>query len=224
MKSRIRFHSMTAALSLALSAATAGAGTLDAVGSTVSGYADGTTVLTPTLTVTRGASSAANFNAVIAWDFRLDWDEAKLQFDPTQAMIAFGSGGADAYSDTLANFAAYSGLILDNISSSANDGYLFFSWMGNAPIDLGPAVNFTGAFTIKPGSMPGNSLIVPYYNSVASGITDEDLNGDDYPYPGAEMRVTVLAQPAPEPGMLVLLLGGVGAYLGAMRLRRRCPA
>ncbi len=194
------------------------------------GLAGGPTVFRPELTITNDGS--VGFNNVYLWDFILDWDETVLAFDPAASTIAFGAGGMHAYSGSLSGVAAHIGTIgvpataNDNSASAAADGYYVLNWESDGTnfLDLGTAINFVGAFRILAGATPGDYLFDFEANGVSSTIID--MNLIDFTYSdvtqGSKMMIKVDAPTGiPEPAMVGLLLGGLGAYLGALRLRRR---
>lgn len=190
------------------------------------GPAGGPTVFHPTLKITNGGS--VDFHNVWIWEFLLDWDPSVLAFDPTNlgTTISFG-----AYNGLLSGAKTYlAGLgspvtATDNLATATADGYYALRWEsdGTTYLDLGAEIDFQGSYTILVGAAPADYLFDFEVNSVSSSIVDKDLNSFSYldVTQGSRMMIRVDATPTPEPGMVGLLLGGLGAYLGAMRLRRR---
>ncbi|MDP2433555.1 MAG: PEP-CTERM sorting domain-containing protein [Pseudomonadota bacterium] len=224
MNSHLRPFIAMATLAVALSSTNADAG-LVVTGTTGFGEAGNPAVPNPTMQVTAG-DSGVDFSAVVLWDFRLDWDETALTFDPNASTISFGS-----YSDSLANFVSYMygygfGTVYDeNLATTVGDGYFVFGWDGffgtPGTVDLGSALNFSGAFSILPGTPTGDYAIRFDPNGPTS-VLASDFGFGDYGAATPPMQVTVTAPAAiPEPGSLGLLLGGLGAFLGLAALRRK---
>jgi len=221
MNSPLRPLFAAAALALALAANPAVAGLL-VTGTPASGTAGSLTVLHPTMQVTTG-NTGMDFSKVSFWDFKLDWDETALRFDPGAAIISFGS-----YSGTLSNFVGHmqglgiGSVYTENLATTVGDGYFFLGWDGFSGtagmIDLGSAIDFSGAFTVLAGAAPGNYEIRfdPGSDSV---LADENFVYATYGAASPPMQITVQSA-IPEPGVLSLLLGGLGA-LGIAGLRRK---
>lgn len=214
----------SAALALALSSTSAVAGLL-VTGTSASGTAGSPTLLQPTIQVTAG-DTGLDFAAVSFWDFRLDWDETALNFDPNAANISFGG-----YSDTLTAFVGYmqglgsGGVYANNLSTTVSDGYFVFGWDGSmgtpGTIDLGTALNLSGAFTILAGTPAVDYAITFDPLGVSSFLSDGAVLAD-YSNADPTMKITVISPGSiPEPNILNLLLGGLGAYLVAAWLPRK---
>ncbi len=200
-----------------------------------SGLAGGATVFHPMLRITDDPTDTLDFSTVYLWSFFLDWGDSVLLFDPGGATISFGAGGATAYSGALSGVAAYLAGIgspvtaTDNLATAAADGYYALQWEsdGSALLDLGSEINFTGSYTIKAGAAPQDALFG--FSHAVGGTPSEilDMGFNSFTYDTvtsgqSAMKVTVNAPtPAPEPGMPLLLLAGLGAYFGAARLRRK---
>lgn len=199
-----------------------------------SGYAGDATIFQPRLTIT--SDGGTDFQNVYSWDFRLDWNELALVFDDTNpGTISFGTGGVDAYSGSLAGLTTFMSArvgtfdVGDNLSTAELDGFYRFHWESDytAFADLGAGIEFTGAFTINPSYVVLADTAVEFDFSAGgldSDVVDVGLNSSPYSgvTTGSPMRVTVLApqvQPAPEPGMPMLLLGGLAAFFAARRMR-----
>jgi hypothetical protein len=199
------------------------------------GLAGGPTVFKPTLRISDDPNDSIDFQSVYIWEFRLDWDETALTFDPysVYTTISFGeSGHAHAYSGPLSGVANHLAAIgspvtaMDNLSSAANVGSYILSWESDLStnLNLGTEINFQGSYTIREGAAPDDYLFSFIANATWSSIMDSDLEEfkyDDVTQQDAPMMITVKAPtPAPEPGMAWLLLGGLGA-LAVARQRRR---
>ena len=158
-------------------------------------------------------------NNVGGWDFRMSWDKAALDFDPDQSTISInGASPAPFLTDFLADLELNPDyLVLSNSGAGTYD----FSWLDGSfstPLVI-DSVTFTGAFQIKSGALPGVYEIgLSNSKGVSMFCDDADpLNCDDYSTAGFSVTVN---RAIPEPGMLGLLLGGMLAYLAAVRLRR----
>lgn len=226
------------ALALAAPAATAGLVVEAPAYMPNSGYAGDATIFQPRLTIS--SDGATDFQNVYSWDFRVDWNELALVFDDLNpGMISFGAGGVDAYSGSLAGLVTFmsgrtgTAVVNDNLSTAEIDGFYRFHWESDltAFANLGVAgIEFTGAFTINPSYVVLVDTAVDFDFSaggIDSDVVDQSLNSSPYSgvTNGSPMRVTVLApqvqvQPAPEPGMPMLLLGGLAAFFAARRMRR----
>ncbi len=211
-------------LAFAFSAPSAFAGLL-VTGTSASGTAGSAAVLHPTMQVAAG-DTGLNFGAVSFWDFRLDWDETSLAFNPNAAIISF-----DSYSDTLSNFVVYmqglsiGSVYMENLATTESDGYFVFGWDGSlgttGTVDLGAAINFSSAFTILAGTPTGDYAIT--FDPLGAGsFLSDGLALADYSLASPPMQITVTqAVSVPEPGMLGLLLGGLSAFLAAAILHRK---
>lgn len=237
MNSQQRNLFAVAGFALALAAPTAMAGLIvEAPAYTPnSGYAGDATIFQPRLTIT--SDGGTDFQNVYSWDFRVDWNELALVFDDTNpGTISFGGGGVDAYSGSLAGLVTFMSArtgtwdVGDNLSTAEADGFYRFHWESDysAFADLGTSIEFTGAFTINPSYVVLVDTAVDFdfsAGAIDSDVVDQNLNSSPYSgvTTGSPMRVTVLApqvQPAPEPGMPMLLLGGLAAFFAARRMPR----
>jgi hypothetical protein len=180
-------------------------------------------VVRPQLKITEGtALDDVDFSVVLAWDFLIDWDETVLEFDPTSSTMSFGAGVIRLLSEVETYLES-----IGTVTSTSNSYYML-SWVSDGTIlDLGTEINFEGSYRILAGAAPSDYLF-DFEEGLASSINDENGNGftysdvTDVTQSAPRMMVTVDAPTVvPEPGMVGLLLGGLGAYLGAMRLRRR---
>lgn len=231
------FAAAALALALAAPAATAGLIVTAPAYTPNSGYAGDATIFQPRLTIT--SDGVTDFQNVYSWDFRVDWNELALVFDDTNpGTISFGTGGGDAYSGSLTGLVAFmsartgTSAVGDNLSTAETDGFYRFHWESDASeyADLGAGIEFTGAFTINPSYVVLVDTAVDFDFSaggIDSDVVGQSLNSSPYSgvTNGSPMRVTVLApqvqvQPAPEPGMPMLLLGGLVAFFAARRMRR----
>jgi hypothetical protein len=187
----------------------------------------------PTYTIdtfTEAASSPViDVTQIGVWDFELNWDAAALEFKPDASRIT-----VNEIDRSLTEFLAYLEA-LDPDDSVWNpvwnpiltSGFYRFAWADlsfdpDKQLNIGSSTSsilFTAAFEIESEAVPGTSYDITF----GTGLTRSmfvDINEVKASYPSelTPMRVTV--QPIPEPGMLGLLLGGMVAYLGAVRLRR----
>jgi hypothetical protein len=171
----------------------------------------------PTFTI--DTTNMAFANNVGGWDFRMSWDEAALDFAPAESTISInGASPAPFLTGFLADLEQNSDYF---VHSNSGAGTYDFSWLDlstSTPLVIN-SVTFSGAFQIKSGALPRVYEIgLSNSKGVSMFCDDADpLNCDDYSTAGFSVTVN---RAIPEPGMLGLLLGGMVAYMGAVRLRR----
>jgi hypothetical protein len=172
------------------------------------------------------------------WDFELNWDAAALEFKPADSRITV-NGTDRSLTDFLVYLEALDTVFdpIEEVSENLiqSSGFYRFSWadMSLDPLkqlDIGSSASsilFTAAFEIESGADIGTPYNItfgtgPNQSKLVSVDSQSTLNQAPYESASPAMSVTRrLPTPTPEPGMLGLLLGGMVAYLGAVRLRRR---
>ena len=226
-------------LALGLSVTGANAGIL-VNGTEATGVLGQTVYPTYTInTFTEAASSPViDVTNISGWDFELNWDAAALEFKPDASRITV-NGIDRSLADFLLYLEALDASSTDDVTENATSlatGFYSFSWLdmnlllGQPPADLlnigssTSSILFRAAFEIESDALPGTYDITFGTTPNPSKLVDINLDEASYPPDSTPMRVTVRSvtppTPAPEPGMLGLLLGGMVAYLGAVRLRR----
>ncbi len=193
-----------------------------------------------------GSGPEVDLANIISWNFRLNWDPAVLTFSEAGSFMDFNSLHLSLpdlvdYLNNLdgdpLSIEAVAGL---NAANGTYDLGFAAAIDWNSPnldyfvLDLGAGYTFTTGFTIK-GTAPygvtyidfdNDSGAAPLMSSLAdASLVNEFLYDDvtDVATPASRMQVNVLAPTpsgVPEPGVLGLLLGGLGV-LGGARMRRR---
>ena len=190
----------------------------------------------PTYRIDTSTEAVIDVTQIGVWDFELNWNAAALEFKPDASSIRVN--GIDR---SLTEFLAYLEAldpdpdpfkdVTKNLDQSS--GFYRFAWVDLSyesakQLDIGlgaSSILFTAAFEIESGAVPGTSYNITFGTAPTRSMF-EDINQVKASYPSelTPMRVTVRSvtppTPTPEPGMLGLLLGGMLAYLGAVRLRR----
>lgn len=190
------------------------------------------------VTVSDDGSTGFNMNNIWTLDFRLRWDHAALGDLLSTSTMSIDGGAAmnlaalAAYLDA-AGDVNYHGEQDDGAGPTGFydgvDGTYYLSWsndfMAASGLDFGSGFTFNAKFNIQPGA-GGNYAIdfVSKNGTQVSSLGDDSFGAVLFDYtavtdPTRPMQVNVPI-PAPEPGILALLVGGLGA-LGAARLRRR---
>jgi hypothetical protein len=229
MNSRLSPVLSVTVLALALCSVDARADLMVAVtGTNATGVLGGAPVK-PTFTINTLGSSAADAGNVGGWDFDLTWDPSALDFDPTNSSIHVNGAAEQSLPDFLTYLESiYLGPVPD-VTVNQGAGFYSFSWLDNSPSFDHPlaigvltdSVVFTGVFTIKSGLAENAQTVISVDGS--QFVDDTTLQPTPYTMTAPDtMRVTRAPKPtpAPEPGVLGLLLGGLGV-LGAARRRRK---
>jgi hypothetical protein len=181
-----------------------------------------------------GGFGVINMNEIGAWDFRLRWDHTVLgDLLGTSTMDIVNVGSMDMAA--LATYLGGVGTVLHNDKEGfgTEDGTYYLSWSTDflsayPDFDDGTDNGFTfnAMFDVSGIAAAGDYYLdfLSKDGSLMSSLADSGfILTDDYGdvTQGARMTVTVNAPPtpAPEPGMLALLLGGIGA-LGLARRRK----
>ena len=220
----------TAILTIGLSVTDANAGIL--VSGTNAVGVLGQTVK-PTYTIDTSNSPGIDVTQISGWDFELNWEAAALEFKPDASSITVN--GIDR---SLTDFLAYLEALdtdldpFEDVTKNLDQasGFYRFSWLDMSLVpakllDIGSSASsilFTAAFEIESGAVIGTPYNITFGTDPnPSKLADFNLN--EAPYEPASPAMSVTRRPptpAPEPGMLGLLLGGMLAYLAAVRLRR----
>lgn len=193
--------------------------------------------VTVSMTVRDDGLSGFNMNEIATWDFRLRWDHTALgDLLGTSTMDIVNVGSMDMAA--LATYLGGLGTVIHNDKENfgAVDGSYYLSWSSDfvSPYpDFDDGTNngftFNAMFAVSGTAAAGDYVLdfVSKDGSQISSLADSSflmtLDYSDVNPQTPQMKVTVNAtqpQPAPEPGMLGLLLAGIGA-LGAARLRRK---
>jgi len=165
-------------------------------------------------------------SAIETWDFSLVWGAAPLTLNKANSTFKIGATTYNGFSDLFANF--FGGA--NYAEPAVGAGEYRFNWADSTnftTLDLANGFEFTAAFDIASGAAAGSYDITFGPVGLESALTS-DVGSKEFKYSNVStgqnpMRVILNAPaptPAPEPGILALLLGGLGA-LGAARLRRR---
>lgn len=192
--------------------------------------------VTVSMTVKDDGLSGFNMNEIATWDFRLRWDHTILgDLLGTSTMNIVGAASMDMAA--LATYLGGVGTVLHDGKEGAGtvDGSYYLSWSTDfvspyLDFDDGTDNGFTfnAMFNVSGSAAPGDYYLdfLPKDGNVNSPSTLADSSFSQLDYsdvssaPAGRMTVTVNAPtPAPEPGMLGLLLAGIGA-LGAARRRK----
>jgi len=234
-----RITSLFAALALA-AALQAPAAQATAIVSATQVTANPGDTVTVSMTVTDDGTSGFNMNEIATWDFRLRWDHTALgELLGTSTMNIVGAASMDMAA--LETYLDAAGDVLHNgkENSGAENGTYYLSWLYDVlavtptylDFDNGTINGFTfnAMFNVSGSAAPGYYVLdfLPKDGNVNSPSTLADSSFSTLDYgdvtQGGQMKVTVNAPgptPAPEPGVLALLIGGLGV-LGAARLRRK---
>lgn len=191
--------------------------------------------VTVSMTVKDDGSTGFNMNEIATWDFRLRWDDTVLgDLLATSTMDIVNVGSMDMAG--LATYLGGVGTVLHDGKENfgTEDGTYYLSWSTDfiSPypdfddgIDNG--FTFNAMFNVSGGAAPGDYYLdfLSKDGFLISSLADSNFfPADDYGdvTTGGRMKVTVNAPPtpAPEPGVLGLLLAGLGV-LGGARMRRR---
>ncbi len=221
----------TAILTIGLSVTDANAGIL--VSGTNAVGVLGQTV-NPTYTIDTSNSPGIDVTQISGWDFELNWNAAALEFNPAASSIKVNN----VFDGTLPGFLAYLEALdtnfdpVEDVTKNLDQasGFYRFSWLDMSLdpaklLDIGSSASsilFTAAFEIESGAVIGTPYNITFGTDPnPSKLADFNLNEAPYESASPAMSVTRRSPtPAPEPGMLGLLLGGMLAYLAAVRLRR----
>jgi hypothetical protein len=191
----------------------------------------------PTYTIDTSNSPGIDVTQISGWDFELNWEAAALEFKPDASSITVN--GIDR---SLTDFLAYLEALDTDLYSFEDvtknldqaSGFYRFSWLDMSfdtakLLDIGSSTSsilFTAAFEIESGAVIGTQYNITFGadpNQSKLVSVDSQSTFNEAPYESASPAMSVTRRsptPAPEPGMLGLLLGGMLAYLGAVRLRR----
>jgi hypothetical protein len=188
------------------------------------------------------SSPVIDVKQISGWDFELNWNPAALEFKPAGSSIT-----VNGINRSLTNFLLYLEALdpddpdwnpISNVDDGETDltkGKYRFSWFDQSDdpsklLDIGSSTSsilFTAAFEITSEAVIGTSYDVNFgldlkrSKLLSWDVSQTYLIHAPYPLDSTDMQVTVKGPtPTPEPGMLVLLLGGMASYLGAVRLRR----
>lgn len=185
---------------------------------------------------TDDGSGVFNMNNIMTWDFRLRWDHTALgDLLPTSTM-SIGGGAAVSLADLVTNTLDPAGIISNGEQGDGMggtiDGTYYLSWFDPSfvGLDFGSGFTFNAQFEIQPGSENALPYVIDFVSDDGSFLSS--LGDDSFAVPfsyadvtsGNKMMVNVPVTvtpptPAPEPGILILLLGGVGALVAARRRR-----
>lgn len=196
-------------------------------GSTETATIGAVTSVNPHLNVLNDGLSASEvtLSAIETWDFKLVWG-APLTLNKANSTFKIGATTYNGFSDLFANF--FGGANYDEPPVGA--GEYRFNWADTtnfSTLDLANGFEFVAAFDIDSGAAAGSYDITFGPVGLESALT-ADTGAMEFPYSNVSsgqnpMRVILNAAasvPVPEPGVLGLLLGGLGV-MGAARLRRR---
>lgn len=203
--------------------------------STASGTAG--TEVTTTFNLNAGLASFLT-NEVVAWDFRMSWDETALTFKPGASSITVNGTTYPTLGAFLTDLEALdpgsSGdvTVLDDI----NNGSYGFSWVDLSLmfLDIGDTIEFNATFEILNTATVGAANWIYFANADGvshlsgtdpNGANPGDIIGEDYgSLQDTDMSVTRLPDstpaPVPEPGALALLLAGLGGLTFARKRRQ----
>lgn len=189
--------------------------------------------VTVSMTVKDDGLTGFNMNEIATWDFRLRWDHAilgDLLGSSTMDIVNVGSMDMAA----LATYLGGVGAVLHNDKEGGTEaGTYYLSWSTDfiSPyLDFDDGIDngftFNAMFNVSGSAAPGDYVLdfLSKDGTLVSSLADSFFfPTDDYGdvTTGGQMKVAVNAPPAPapEPGMLALLLGGIGA-LGLARRRK----
>ena len=172
-----------------------------------------------------GVAPEVTLSAIEAWDFKLVWGAAPLTLNKANSKFVIGGNTYNGFSGLFAGL--FGGANFSETNGVDPDFYTF-SWsdlINFSTLNLVDGFVFQAVFDIDAGAAPGTYGINFGEDAVPSGLSS-DFGANQFTYPNASaqrnptVQVVLNANPAPEPGMLGLLAGGLGA-LAAMRLRRR---
>lgn len=166
------------------------------------------------------SSPEVTLSAIESWDFKLDWGSAPLTLDKANSKFKIGSTTYNGLPDLFTNF--FGGA---NYSEMSGTGFYTFSWADitnfTEMINLAGGFEFIADFDIGSGATAGTyPILFSDFGVAASLSSDGGANQFEYSRDPSPMQVVLKEQSVPEPGILVLLVGGLGA-LGVTRLLRR---
>lgn len=232
MNSRITSLFAALALAAALQAPAAHAAPIVTATQVTANPGDTVTV---SMTVSDDGTSGFNMNEIATWDFRLRWDHTVLgDLLGTSTMDMVGVGAMDMAA--LGTYLVGAGTVLNNGKEGGTvDGSYYLSWLDISAtyLDFDDGTNngftFNAMFNVS-GSAAAGDYVLDFLSKdgflMASLADSAFFPTNDYGdvTQGGQMKVTVNTPPAPpapapEPGMLGLLLGGIGA-LGFARRRK----
>jgi hypothetical protein len=228
MNSHLRPLFAAAALAMALHAPSTLAGLMVSVAPTPATVVGNKVSFTLSVLDDGATPTEVTLSAIESWDFKLAWGAAPLTLNKANSKFVIGGNTYNGFSDLFTLFFPPNSLGGENYLETSGTGFYTFAWADMTDfntLNLANGFVFDAEFDIDAGAAPGTYGINFGEDAVPSGLSS-DFGANQFTYPNTSVQrnptvqVVLNAHPAPEPGMLGLLVGGLGA-LAAMRLRRR---